>query len=84
MVEFRRTSKVDYHHTNEEYECLMVVFDCAYDSHFRIRNSYSADWIPTDGEAKELVMHLADMSPTFLTWLRTFIQPEITKLHELL
>jgi hypothetical protein len=63
----------------------MLVFDKGWDPHFKIHSTYSADWIPTDGEAKEMVMHMADMSPTFLSWLRGVLSnwgPQ--KLHEFL
>ncbi len=63
-----KTKEVDYHHTNPDYECIMVVWD-KNDHHFqlRYRGDHLADWIPKYDEALMIVKALleSDKDNTF-------------------
>jgi len=73
-MEVKVTRKVDSHHTNPRYRCLLV--DLLNDStfHHRIENGVlvKADFMPTDEFVMELVRRLCKRSPTFRDLLLDF------------
>ena len=67
MVECALTTKVDSHHTNKKYECLLVDLLNDPTFHFHIVNGrlVKADLMPTDQFVLDLCYHLSKQSPTF-------------------
>lgn len=61
------TSKVHSHHTNPNYECLLVNLLHDPRFHYRIITGYlvSADWMPKDDDIIEIADQLTRLSPTF-------------------
>jgi hypothetical protein len=67
MSEYITTAKVDSHHTNKKYECLLVDLLNDPTFHFHIVNGrlVKADLMPTDQFVLDLCYHLSRQSPTF-------------------
>jgi len=61
-MKLRITSKVDSHHTNPNYKCLVAEWNG--DSNFRCRPNGSHDWLPRDQELVVLVVAGIRISPT--------------------
>ena len=74
MLKTKVTHRVDSHHTNPRYRCLLVDFLCDPTFHFEIVNGrlVKADLTPTDGFVLELVRLLAAVSPMFRAKLLDF------------
>jgi len=73
-MRLRITSKVDSHHTNPRYKCLLLDLLCDPAFHYEIVDGrlVKADLVPTDGFVLELVRLLAAVSPTFRAKLLDF------------
>lgn len=67
MVDYVVTSKVDSHHTDKRYQCLLVNLLRDPTFHFQIVNGrlVKADLMPTDEFVLDLCYHLSRESPTF-------------------
>lgn len=67
LMEVMVTRKVDSHHTNKKYECLLVDLMNDPTFHFTITNGrlVKADLMPTDEFVLDLCHYLAKQSPTF-------------------
>lgn len=66
-MELSITHKVDNHHTNQGYNCLVVKF-MSNDNNVRRRfdkDFVLFDWIPTDDEIILINKWLMNLSPTF-------------------
>lgn len=67
-MRLRITEKVDSHHTNPDYKCIIVEF-LRSDKNIRIRSlrrtEVLLDWLPTDEELFKLFQTSMDISPTF-------------------
>jgi hypothetical protein len=63
------TSKVDSHHTNPDYRCLLIPMLQFPEFHLVVdwerRRVVKCDFMPTEAFALELNALLCDMSPTF-------------------
>lgn len=61
------TCKVDSHHTNRRYQCLLVNLLHDPTCHIQIVNGrlVKADLMPTDDFVLDLALQLARVSPTF-------------------
>lgn len=61
------TSRVDSHHTNKKYECLLVDLLSNPTFHFQVVNGrlVKADLMPTDQFVLDLCHYLSKQSPTF-------------------
>jgi hypothetical protein len=69
----RVTEKVDYHHTNNGYKCILVEF-LKTDNNIRRRNNeVQFDWLPLDEEIMKINRVLYDLSPTFRAKLDTLV-----------
>ena len=65
------TKDCESHHTNPNYQTLLVVFD---GSEFNVRpRGFRGNWQPTDKEVMGLVRELAFQSPTFAEQLVSFV-----------
>ena len=66
-MEARLTHKVDSHHTNPNYTCLLVDLLNDPTFHFSVENGrlVKADLMPTDRFVLELCRLLANVSPSF-------------------
>ena len=62
------TSKTDSHHTNLNYQCLLVRLENDPRFHYRVVGNrvVEADWMPTDNDVLELADQLCTRSPSFL------------------
>jgi len=79
MVKFTVTHKVDSHHTNLTYPCLLIDLLGDATFHYEISGDgkcshcgkpintrlVKANWMPTDDVMMETVLRVADISPTF-------------------
>ena len=74
MVETVVTHRVDSHHTNPNYQCLLVNLENEPTFHYQIENGrlVKADLMPTDNFVLELCRLLAAVSPTFKDKLLNF------------
>ena len=74
-MEVTVTSKVDSHHTNKKYECLLVDLLNESTFHFTITNGrlVKADLMPTDEFVLDLCHYLAKQSPTFRKQLQDYV-----------
>jgi len=70
MVKIVITNKVMSHHTNNDYNCVLVQFEPG-DSHFKpIRQN----WMPKDSEVLELLEAMMNLSPTFRKGFAVFVR----------
>ncbi len=60
-MEIEITNKVQSHHTNPDYVCVLVKFNDG-KNNFRLAG---LDWLPTDEEGMELFRAMYNYSPTF-------------------
>ena len=68
-MRLRVTNKVDNHHTNQNYQCLIVDF-LKTDDNIRKRDGEVVfDWLPRDQELFDIISYLFRISPTFRTHL---------------
>jgi hypothetical protein len=67
MVDYVVTAKVDSHHTNKRYQCLLIDLRQDPAFHFHIVNGrlVKADLMPTDQFVLDLCYLLSKESPTF-------------------
>lgn len=72
-MKIRKTSKVDSHHTNPNYVCLVVEWNG--DVNFRCRNGDVHDWMPTDKEMLELFLEWIQISPTAWPLILDHVKP---------
>jgi hypothetical protein len=72
----RVTERVDSHHTNPNYKCIIVEF-LKEDNNLRIRNHSQTDvlidWLSTDEELIRICKVGIDLSPTFKQKLESFL-----------
>ena len=71
-MRLRVSSRVDSHHTNPFYRCLIVEW-LPEDLNFRVRPGaaeHIADWLPKDSDILELVVKMLEISPTFIQKLQ--------------
>lgn len=80
-MRIRITSKVDSHHTNPNYRCLVVEWNG--EANFRCRGGHVHDWLPTDQELLDLLLAGIEISPTLWPKILEIIKPA-TKLHQIL
>jgi hypothetical protein len=78
-MKLKITSKVDHHHTNPRYKCLVVEWNG--DLNFRCRGNGVHDWLPTDEEIVEIAAKLSEVSPTFWPKLVEKVKPA-TYVHD--
>ena len=73
-METKVTCRVDSHHTNPRYRCLLVNLLNDSTFHHRIENGrlVKADLMPTDKFVMELVRLLSKISPSFRDKLLDF------------
>lgn len=66
-METKVTSKVDSHHTNPNYPCLLIDLKDDPTFHYKVENGklVKADLMPTDNFVLELCRLLWNLSPTF-------------------
>ena len=83
MVNLRVTHNVDSHHTNPEYQCLIVDFLWS-DNNIRKRYKENIvfDWLPTDDEILRICKILFDISPTFKERLKKIINEDTIERKE--
>lgn len=73
MAKLVTTSKVDSHHTNPMYRCLLVDLMNDPTHHFEFKVNWEDrtikvvkdNWMPTDDVMLDIVLRLAEESPTF-------------------
>lgn len=71
-MRLRVSSRVDSHHTNPFYKCLIVEW-LPEDLNFRLRpraEECLANWLPKDSEILELMVQMLRISPTFIKKLQ--------------
>lgn len=80
-MKWKITKNVDYHHTNQDYLCLVAEWNG--DSNFRCRNGDVHDWLPTDAEMLEGLLKWIEISPTAWQLILENVKP-VEKLHQIL
>jgi len=78
-MRLRVSKDVDSHHTNPDYECLIVEWNG--EKNFRCRANGSHDWLPTDQELVDLLVASVKISPTLWLKLCAVVKPtsDLTK-----
>lgn len=69
-MQFIVTEECESHRVNPNYKTLLLVWT-GEENNIRPLG-FTGNWQPTDLELKELVMRLAEISPTFAVWLQRF------------
>lgn len=74
-MKFKITSRVDSHHTNPKYKCLLIILEGDPHFHYKIKDGklVKADWMPTDDEMMDTVLAMAKISPTFHEKIRNTV-----------
>ena len=78
-MKIRKTSRVDSHHTNPDYVCLVVEWDG--EANFRCRHGGEHDWMPTDDEMLSLLLEWIRISPTAWQLILDNVKPA-THVHQ--